>query len=161
MKLLALDQASKTSGWAVFEDSKLIDFGHLTLNDTDLGTRLYKLREFIKNKINEQNIDKIAFEDIQMQNNIVNNVQTFKALAEVYGIILELCTELKIQYEIIPSQTWKSTLNIKGRARSEQKKNAQAFAQTTYKIKSTQDESDAICIGTHCINNQELSFNWD
>jgi hypothetical protein len=40
------------------------------------------------------------------------------------GVLEELCCELKIPHEIIHSQTWKSTLDIKGRDRATQKRNA-------------------------------------
>jgi hypothetical protein len=39
-----------------------------------------------------------------MQNS-VNNVQTFKVLAEVYGVILELLQEKKMKYTIVSSNT--------------------------------------------------------
>ena len=65
------------------------------------------------------------------------------------GVISELITELGLPLELIHSQSWKSTCEIKGRARAEQKRNAQEFVTNTYGIKATQDECDAICIGTH------------
>lgn len=38
-----------------------------------------------------------------MQGNVTNNVDTFKKLSEVYGVVLETVRELKIDYEIVPS----------------------------------------------------------
>jgi hypothetical protein len=32
-KLLSLDQSSKCTGYAIFEDGKLIDYGHISLNN--------------------------------------------------------------------------------------------------------------------------------
>jgi hypothetical protein len=46
--------------------------------------------------ISDFNIDTIIYEDIQLQESANNNVDTFKKLAEVYGIISELAAELKI-----------------------------------------------------------------
>lgn len=150
-KLLALDQSSKTSGYAVFYDNELKTYGHFTFEDEDLGERLYKIRKKVNELINKYNINEIAFEDIQLQNNVGNNVKTFKVLAEVFGIIYELATELKLPHKEILAATWKSTLNIKGKNRPEQKRNAQQYVNTKYQIKATQDECDAICIGTHII----------
>jgi hypothetical protein len=45
-------------------------------------------------------------------------VTTYKVLAEVFGVLEELCTEEKIPYKIVHSQTWKSALNIKGADRT-------------------------------------------
>lgn len=164
MKLLALDQASRTSGYAIFEDDKLIDFGTFTYDDTDIGVRLHKIRNKVDSLICDNNIDKVVFEDIQLQGNVANNVQTFKTLAEVFGIIYELVTALDIEHEAVLSSSWKSTLNIKGRTRPEQKKNAQLWVMNTYGVKPSQDASDAICIGAHAIKhsgeNFSDSFDW-
>lgn len=162
--LLSIDQSSRITGYAIFKNAKLIQYGKIVLNEDDLGERLVKLRSSILNLINEFQITEIAFEDIQLQNNVGNNVDTFKKLAEVFGVIYELITELNIPYTAVLASTWKSTLGIKGRTRPEQKKNAQQFVSDTYKIKATQDECDAICIGTHMIKNPKKKpaqdFDW-
>lgn len=85
--------------------------------------------------------------------NGVQNVQTFKVLAEVFGIVYELAVELQIPHTAVLSGTWKSNLGIKGRQRTEQKQNAQKFVIEIYGIKPTQDECDAICIGTYITKN--------
>lgn len=91
----------------------------------------------------------------------INNVQTFKVLAEVFGVIYELITELDLPYMVVFSGTWKSTCGIKGRARDEQKRNAQIYVNNTFGIKATQDESDAICIGVHALKNLSVAeYDW-
>ena len=158
-KLLALDQASVITGYAIFENDKLITYGKIKLEDEEIGPRLLTLRNEIKKLIDENNITTVAFEDIQMQASVGNNVKTFKVLANVYGVILELCEELQLKYKIVSSNTWKSTLKIKGKNRAEQKKNAQNYVQETYGVNCTQDEADAICIGSHmCI--AEAGISW-
>lgn len=156
MRLLALDQASRVSGYAIFIDGKLETYGKIVSEHDDIGERLHYIREKVSKLIADYDIDHIAFEDIQLQKTVngvesVNNVQTFKVLAEVFGIIYELAISLEIPYTVVLASTWKSTLLIKGARRDEQKRNAQAFAQNTYNIKCTQDEADAICIGTHVL----------
>lgn len=148
--LLALDQASVTSGYAVFKDGVLVAYDKFTFDD-EIGERLVKIRKKIIGLIKTYDINEIAFEDIQMQGNVTNNVQTFKVLSEVFGVVQELVTELGIKYTVVPSVTWKSTLGIKGRTRPEQKRNAQAYVLDKYGVKAIQDVCDAICIGTHVI----------
>ena len=109
--------------------------------------------------IEELKIDKVILEDIYMDGQKVNNVQTFKILAEVFGVLFELCIDLKIPVEAVLAGTWKSTLNIKGKTRTEQKRAAQAWVQENYNIKTSQDTVDAICIGAHIIR-QNIN-NWD
>ena len=149
--LLALDQASITTGYAVFKDGVLVAYNKFTFDDDNIGERLVKIRNKLISLIQEYEINEVAFEDIQMQSNITNNVQTFKVLSEVFGIVQELVTELGIKYTVVPSTTWKSTLSIKGRTRPEQKRNAQAYVLNQYNVKAIQDVCDAICIGTHVI----------
>lgn len=159
--LLTLDQSSHITGYAIFKGKELIKYGHINQNESDIGERLSSLRQKIINLIITYEINEIAFEDIQLQGNVRNNVVTFKTLAEVFGVIQELCAELKIKYSIVHSQTWKSTLNIGGKTRAEQKKQAQLYVQTMYDIKPTTDEADAVCIGAHIIKNSNKNFNWD
>lgn len=155
--ILALDQASRTSGWSVFQDEQLIASGTFTFDDDNFSSRLVKIRNKVIQLIQQYEINKVLLEDIQLQGQ-TNNVTTYKALAEVLGVLEELCCELKIPHEIIHSQTWKSTLDIKGRDRATQKRNAQAFVATTYGKKVSQDESDSICLGTAYIKNNKSAF---
>ena len=157
MKILALDQASRTSGYAIFENNELIDSGTFTLTQEDIGERLVELREKIIRFIEDNQIELVLFEDIQLQAGNAG-VTTYKVLAEVFGVIQELLTEKGIEYQIVHSQTWKSVLNIKGRSRPEQKKNAQMYVLNTFNKKVSQDTADAICIGSSYIKQNESAF---
>lgn len=148
-RVLALDQSSRITGWAIFDDKKLTKYGKFVASKEDIGERLYEIRDFVKKLIVDWEIDEVVFEDIQLQNNVGNNVQTFKVLAEVFGIIDELLVEINIPHTAVLASSWKSTLGVKGRTRPEQKRNAQVYVEKTYNVKATQDESDAICIGSH------------
>ena len=158
MNLLSLDQSSRITGYAIFKDEQLIKYGKIELEDKNIGLRLYKLRQEIEKIIKEYNIEFVIFEDIQLQSNVQNNISTFKILSEVFGVIYELLTEMKIPNKSILAVTWKSKLKIKGKTRQEQKKSAQSFVLEKYNIKPTQDEADAICIGLSEILNQD--FDW-
>lgn len=159
--ILALDQASRTSGYAIFRDGQLYSHGTFTTTDSDIGNRLYKIRQKVLELIEDFNIDEVVLEDIYMDGQKINNVNTFKVLAEVFGVIYELLVELKIPRTAVLAGTWKSTCGIKGKTRSEQKKNAQEFVLNTYNLKATQDACDAICIGTHLIKNNQTELIWD
>lgn len=66
MRVLALDQASRTSGWSVFDDGKLLEYGKFTADQTDIGDRLYYIRKQVINLIDKYKIDEVVFEDIQL-----------------------------------------------------------------------------------------------
>lgn len=163
MKLLALDQSSRVTGWSVFADGALVEYGKFDASTvgTDFGSRLTYIQKKVSALIEQYKIDYVVFEEIQLQNTVGNNVQTFKALAYVQASIIILLHNLNIPYSIVASSSWKSTLGIKGRARAEQKRNAQLYVNTVYNIKATQDECDSICIGTHYTkNNTSEGFDW-
>lgn len=146
MRILALDQSSVTTGYSIFDDGQLIDYGKFKLTDEHVGQRLVKYKKKIAELIEKYDVDEVAFEDIQMQNQI-NNVYTFKVLAEIYGVTEEYLSEQGHSYQVISSNTWKSELGIKGKKRDEQKRNCQEYVLQHYGQKVTQDEADAIAIG--------------
>lgn len=153
--ILALDQASITSGYAVFSPKgELITYGKFTFNDTDVGDRLVKIRNKIIQLVQDNDIGEVIMEDIQLQ----QNVQMFKVLAEVFGVVYETLEELNIPNSAVLASTWKSALGIKGKDRSAQKRNAQQYIINTYGVKPTQDECDAICIGKQYVENKP--FDW-
>ena len=163
MKILALDQSTRVTGWAVFADDTLQEYGKFDAENAgaDIGKRLTYIREKVKALIDKYGIQKILIEEIQLQNTVGNNVVTYKKLAYVQAVLIQMLDELKLPYELIASSSWKSTLGIKGRARAEQKKNAQIYVNTIYGIKATQDECDAICIGTHYSKKpSDEGFDW-
>ena len=158
MKIIAFDQASRTTGYSVFENGALIAHGKFTFEQTDFADRLTHIRNKVQSLITEYKPDKVLLEDIQLQ----ENVETFKKLSEVYGVLEELINEMGLPQAAIPSTVWKSTLGIKGRTRPDQKRNAALWVQQTYNLKPTQDECDAICIGAHYFQNNltNSGFDW-
>lgn len=159
MNLLALDQSSRITGYAVFEDGKLTKYDKFEFTDDDVGHRLTRIRNKVIKLIEDYDITDVAFEDIQLQTGSANNVVTYKILAEVFGVIQQLLDEKQIPYQIISSSSWKSTLQIKGAKRAEQKRNAQLWVFNNHNIKATQDVCDAICIGEHTLQ-KNSGFDW-
>ena len=160
-KLLALDQSSQITGYAVLDNGKIVKVSHFEITG-DLGDRLVKLRDKIISLIEEYNIDEVVFEDIQLQD--VNGskevgIKTFKVLAEVFGVVYELLMEKKIKNSCVAPITWKAHFKIAGKGRTQEKKMTQSYVLKNYNIKCTEDEADALCIALyhHDINN---AFDW-
>lgn len=153
MKILALDQASQTSGFAIIENESLLESGTFTVTGS-LPQRLTKIRKKVQELIQLNNINKVVLEDIQLER---GNVVTYRALAEVIGVLQELLVELKIPHEFAAASSWRSRLRIKGTDRPTQKKNTQKFVKDTYNKDCSEDEADAICIGTYYFKEQEMT----
>ena len=136
--LLALDQATHTTGYTILKNGNIHVVSHFDCIGNDLGDRLEQLRTKVHDLIIEYNIDEVVFEDIQLQD--VNGsretgIKTFKMLAEAFGVIHELLTEMNIKYSVAQPIKWKAHFKIAGKGRSQEKKMAQAYALNNYNIK--------------------------
>lgn len=162
MVIIAFDQSSKITGYSIFKDQQLVHYGVLNITNPSLDKRLVRIREAVQLLIDQWKPDKIYLEDIQMESSVGNNVVTYKALAEVIGVITELLAELKISYELIAPSSWRKKLHISGRSRADCKQKSKNYVLETYKITPTEDECDAICIGssTFIAEQPPKSFNW-
>lgn len=156
MRIMSFDQSSRITGYAILEDRKLLEYGKFTLTDEDFGDRLNRFRKKIVSLLTvDYKIDKVLFEEIQLQ----QNVETFKKLAMVYGVLMELLVDLDIPYDIISSNTWKSKCKIKKTVRESEKQAAQKYVLENFGKKVTQDEADAICLGFTYFNTPQ-DFDW-
>lgn len=156
--VLALDQSTQVTGLAIYVNGQLESWEHISPNG-EMFERIIKLKSSLKEKITEllfRGKLNVAIEEIQLQNipgsSRDTNVATFKKLAYVQALLLELCAEMSVPCEIVPSSTWKSALGIKGRNRTEQKRDAQRYVQEEFGVKVIQDECDAICIGKYLVS---------
>ena len=46
--ILALDQATRVSGYAIFKDNKLVHYDKIVTEDVDIGVRLNKIRKKVE-----------------------------------------------------------------------------------------------------------------
>ena len=158
--IIALDQSTQLTGYAIFQDKDLIAHGVFSPSG-DYEHRIVKLRQWLLDKLEplKPNIE-VYFEDIQLQDLGGGSIgiTTFKKLAHVQGALIVTCIDEDVPYTIVPAATWRKTCGVKGRVRSEYKPAAQAHVLEKYGIQATEDEADAICIGEHGVKN--FSLNW-
>ncbi len=152
---MALDQATTTSGWAIFDDGVLINYGAITFNSFNTDERISELKQWLISMISNWTPDLIGLEDIQLQqfgaknSDNVEGVTTYKVLAHLQGVLQNLLYEDKSTYEIIHVSVWRKHCNILGKTRADKKKSAQLKIKQWYDVSVTQDEADAICIGKY------------
>lgn len=168
--LLALDQATTTTGFAVFKNGELIAHGSKTFNDHDYIKRIESLREWVESLIVSVDRDiEVVIEDIQLQSfsnksamTEGTGVTTYKKLAHVQGALLTLFEEYDINYYIALASQWRKTCGIaegRGRTRQQVKAAAQAYVKKQFNIDATEDEADAICIGKHILISNDC-YDW-
>lgn len=163
--LLSFDQASRITGYTFFVDGKPQVINHFECTGSDLGDRLRQFRENIISLLDKYHPDEVIFEDIQLQDRVegkknTDSIQTFKTLAEVFGVLYELLTEREIKNTPIPPNVWKATFKIAGKGRTTEKRMAQEWVKNNYGVNCTEDEADSVCIGTHIIKKQDEEFDW-
>lgn len=148
-RILALDQSTKCTGWAVISSDGIESYGHITVNDKeDVMKRLQDMYKEIKKLIDIQKPSFVVFEGTQYQ----NNAGAFGSLSRLQGLIMAILIEYNISFFIIEPTSWKSFCKISGRKRAEQKANTKIFVAEKYNLNVSEDEADAIGIATWGIN---------
>lgn len=158
MRLLALDQASRVTGVAIFDDDKLVKYGTFEIkSNQELGKRLMQFLENLDKLYAAYHFDAVAYEDIQLQ---MGNVETYRRLAYIQAMILFWCEKHEKNLYCLSPSHWRKILKDKygmswGRKRVEQKQTAIDFIQEHYEKEVDSDTADAICIG--CAANIEIN----
>lgn len=147
-RILALDQATHNTGYAVFVNRKLVDSGvFVTKTDKSEIARCAQVADWLLAMVEAYEIDMVGLEQIQL--NIPKSPITFEALAHLQGILMFTCHKNNIIYRAVNVGTWRSHCGVKGNQREVQKKNMQKIAERWYGFYPTDDEADAIGIGRY------------
>lgn len=159
MIYLAFDQASETSGYSIYHNRELMVHGKFKCEGPfferllQVNDEFDKLYENLAKKNPDEKI-KVILEDIQQQRNVL----TFKRLAQLQGsMISKILVTTGEEPELVGASQWKSFNKVKGKARQEQKRNAQAKVKELYNLDVTQDEADAILLGRYASHKE---MNW-
>lgn len=163
MKRLALDLSTKSSGWAVFDDEELVDYGCITASSNDLIKRIQKIIYGLDNVLEKYKVDKIVVEEVRPETG-VQNIKTHRALMWLQGAVAifvhEKFGKLDIEY-LYPSQ-WRKICGIKtgsGVRRTSLKPKDIEFVKNKYNITVNDDIADAIGIGYASAMIDK--FNWE
>ena len=146
-RILALDQATHTSGYSVFSNKNLIDYGTFIAEGNDDIERSIQVKQWMISLIDQYQIDFIGIEGIQYQKEA--GVTTFETLAHLQGILAAACVEEKKQYKIIATNTWRNYCGVQGRTRVDRKRSMQMLVKQWFGINASDDECDAIGIGKY------------
>ena len=148
MKILFLDLSTKSSGWCIGENGKLIDYGCITAASTNVLARITKIVTELDKIIQQNNIGKIVAEEVRTD---YKNVHTYKVLNWIQGIVLYNAYKInpKIDYEFIQASSWRSRIGIqtgRGVKRDTLKQEDINYVSRKYSISANDDICDAICL---------------
>ena len=171
MNILAVDQARK-GAWAVFsyEKKELIDCGafEFPAEKFTYSKAIVQIEDLIRSVIEKYDVSAVFLEDIQLR----ANVQAFKKLAWLQGVLVNLLERNEYLYDVIAPSKWQSFCMARSRNTSEIKaKVKQAgldgrhatkmlsiqFVKDHFGIETEDDNlADAVCIGWYVVNEIEL-----
>lgn len=161
-RVLCLDQATQKTGFSIFDNGKLIRYGVFSATSSDETERIFLIKNWLINMINNWKPDKIGIEGIQFQQASEKgtikqyeshmSITVFQVLARLQGVLLDVCYTMNIKCEVCPTNTWRNYCGVKGRTRAEKKKSMQALAKQWYDVSISDDEADAIGIGRYLSN---------
>jgi len=147
MRMIALDQASAITGYAVFEDGEYLQSGVIDLHKNhDAEMRVKQMMLLVSCLIRSKHADVLVMEDAFQH----SNVQTFKMLTRLQGAIMFYCYDNEIPFRILTPNTWRSSLGFEQGSKVKRwklKQQAIDYIEEKCGKKLSDDEADAACIG--------------
>lgn len=166
-RTIALDQASKVTGYAIYDGTKLVKYGAFTTSAADDIQRFSMIKSWLLSMITAWRPDYIGIEGVQFQEEGGGQkmgVTVFQTLARLQGILMLTCHEQKIPFEVCPTNTWRHSCGVKGKTRTDKKRSMQLLVKEWYGVTVSEDEADAIGIGRHLVSYIEKNTvvtNWE
>ena len=151
MKVLAIDASSKSTGVAIFQDTKLIHYECITSLKADSFQRIQIMKDRILKLYKKYKPTDIVMQDVLPQD-VKHNQQVFKVLIYLQAaIVLGLSWECNVRHvQLYTASHWRSLCGIKtgrGIKRDTLKKASIQLIKKEYNINVNDDISDAICLG--------------
>lgn len=155
MRILAFDQSTQKTGWAVFDDGQLVESGVCDLHkEKDVNVRLQALWQYAIDLVQRWEPNLVVAENVSLQN---PNVKTIVELARVQGLLQAAAYSLPVAEPVtyyMPA-TWRKAVGIqtgRGIKRADLKKAAIAMVSEQYHKQVSDDEADAILIGQAAVS---------
>jgi Holliday junction resolvasome RuvABC endonuclease subunit len=155
-RVLAIDQATRISGYSIFDGQKLVSYGTFSTTRSSDVARYLEIKNWFINMLHNWKPDYVVIEGIQFQETSVKDgekrtmgITVFETLARLQGILMLACYEENIQFEVVSTNTWRAHCNVKGRTRTDKKHSMQMIIKNKYDMSVSDDIADAIGIGIY------------
>ena len=110
--VLGLDMSSQMSGYALFVDNKLSDYGLWQIDgriEHDWRARIAYMADCVTQYCIHNNVQHIYVEDVPPT---IDNSQTVKILSALQGMLIACATLHNIKIDFVPVKTWKTKIGI-------------------------------------------------
>jgi Holliday junction resolvasome RuvABC endonuclease subunit len=154
MKILSLDLSSNLSGWALFDNGKLVEYGAICTKKASHYKERYPIStvkkcvyasQEIAKIINTHKPDVIVYEEINPGR--VKSIVTIKSLSFLHGYIFANHLDILDKFEVIKSSQWRSILGLPNQG-DKKKTEAVKYVNNTFNLSlifEDNDIADAIC----------------
>ena len=165
MIILALDLSTKSSGYSIFNDNKLIAYGLAASTKANVYDRIEVITKKIQQVVKKYQPTKVIAEEPEPAF-VKNNISVYRKLTFVHGAICMMLHHYNLEMELCTSSHWRKIVGIhtgRGIKRTELKakdieETNKFFPQVNTK---SDDVADAILIGLSYIKQNNLDqFNW-
>lgn len=160
MITLSIDASTKSTGIAIFEETKLIHFQCIQESNSDTFSRIEKMVNKISAIYQKYKPTHIIMEDI-LPSDVGNNQKIYKALIYLQAAIVLMFHKNKATVDFYVASHWRSICGIKtgrGVKRDTLKQASIKLVKTTYNIDVNDDIADAICMGIAYIKQNRSAF---
>ena len=150
--ILALDQSTNVTGWALFQDEELVDYGFFDLGkmpkpgDENQTEKRFSFINKISILIAENDVKLVITEGVYYQ----RNPESYKNLSKFQGRVQDYCRDNNITcFSWANAGQWRKVLGIKGTKKTEYKQATKDLMIEVFGISEElkEDEYDAIAIG--------------
>ena len=153
-----------------YETKTLEAYGVFSFNNKDYtyAKAIRAIEELVDSLIKTYDISAVFIEDIQLR----VNVQSFKKLAQLQGVLINLFEKNEYLYDFVAPTQWQNYCKARGRSSKEIKEKIKAlelsgkkeskilsiqFVKEKFNVDTDNDNlSDAICIGYYAVNHFKL-----
>lgn len=146
MKILSMDQSTRITGFAVFDDGRYIKSGVIDLHKIkDTDERSKQMAVEICKLIGDTNPDVTIIEEVQQQ----SNTATVIKLARIQGVAIGFCAAHNIDLHILTPSRWRSILGYQQGPKVKRevlKQQSLDFVKNNFKLELIEDEAEAVCI---------------
>ncbi len=151
-RVLALDQATRVTGWSIYDNDQLIHYGIFEATSSKKeAPRIHEIKEWLRSMIQMWQPNCVGIEGIQYD--AKKGITTYETLARLQGVLIDSCIDVKIPSIVVPVASWRAHCGVKGKTRVDMKKSMQLLVKHWFDITIQDDCADAIGIGKYVTDN--------
>ena len=141
MKIIAFDQSTKATGWAVLkkDTAEIVEYGVLKPKG-ETNDRIIQTVKQCLWLVEKFEVTFVFIEGVQYQ----SNAKVLEILAKLSGSLEIMLIEKGYFVNVVKASEWRKRVGIKNRKRAEVKKEAIQMVSDIYGIDASEDECEAI-----------------